>query len=42
MLQVPCLDRKSTVYSDRPHFVMSGQVMTKGLFIALGLFNDPV
>ena len=35
-------DRKSNIYSDRPNFTMASQIMTQGLFDALGRWHDPV
>ena len=35
-------ERRSNIYSDRPNFTMASQVMTRGLFVALGRYHDIV
>ncbi|KAJ7122958.1 cytochrome P450 [Mycena epipterygia] len=34
------LDRRSTIYSDRPRFVMAGEILTGGIFIAFSGYGE--
>lgn len=34
------LDRRSRIYSDRPRNIVVGDIMTRGLFIAVAHFGD--
>ena len=36
------LEKRANIYSDRPRFPMASEIMTKGMFIALGGYHSEV
>ena len=37
---IVCIDRRSTIYSSRPRFIMAGEILTGGVFIAFSAYGE--